>query len=103
VESTLGYIAKPIKSVGLACIPQSKREHPHTLSLYQALELAWDIEQDAMKQANRKRQDTNKLSQLSCRVCGQKGHTWRDLDKNGVHKVSVPIPRLVAKELEKVP
>ncbi|CAN9365929.1 unnamed protein product [Alternaria sp. RS040] len=41
---------------------------------------------DAQNQASRKQRDDKKLPPPQCRVCGQTGHTYWKLDKNGVHE-----------------
>ncbi|CAN9363769.1 unnamed protein product [Alternaria alternata] len=53
----------------------------------EAFELLRRSSQDAQNQASRKqRDDDKKLPPPQCRVCGQTGHTYWKLDKNGVHE-----------------
>ncbi|KAB2104577.1 hypothetical protein AG0111_0g6535 [Alternaria gaisen] len=52
----------------------------------EAFELLRRSSQDAQDQASRKQRDDKKLPPTQCRVCGQTGHTYWKLDKNGVHE-----------------
>ncbi|KAL1795943.1 hypothetical protein ACET3X_006167 [Alternaria dauci] len=86
VELNTGYIAKSIEpAVPARPAHQSKREHPDTISSQKAFELLWRIEQDALERAIRKQRCDKKQPQPRCRTCGKTGHTYWELDKNGVH------------------
>ncbi|CAN9191656.1 unnamed protein product [Alternaria alternata] len=52
----------------------------------EAFELLRRSSQDAQNQASRKQRDDKKLPPPQCRVCGQTGHIYWKLDKNGVHE-----------------
>ncbi|CAN9407653.1 unnamed protein product [Alternaria alternata] len=52
----------------------------------EAFELLRRSSQDAQNQASRKQRDDKRLPPPQCRVCGQTGHTYWKLDKNGVHE-----------------
>lgn len=66
--------------------PRYPNDPPNILSLNQALQLVESV-RDAESKRRRKTKATLRQTQQPCHLCGQKGHTAKDIAEDGSFKV----------------